>query len=328
MALPKQIEQDIRDIEEIERALTVKSEPTAEPNAEPPQIAPDPAPAPEAPTEPTTATSNVVELPSSENWEQKYKSLQGHFDREVPRLHQQNRELAGQLQALQQRIDELSRKPEAPTKPEPLSTAEDDDAYGADLMSAVRRAAADQAREAESRVAQQLAERDKRIAQLEQLLGKTGQEVSSLTFEQQLARAVPDFEAINTDPRWIAWLQEIDPFTGHPRQSYASYVYDQGNVEAVKKIVDLYKSMSAPAVTQQQTQQTQRQSELQRQVQPSPVSASSPPTPNTKDRVYTEAEATRLFNKVRDLNVAGKYEEANQLENELSLAYMQGRVRP
>jgi hypothetical protein len=36
---------------------------------------------------------------------------------------------------------------------------------------------------------------------------------------------------------------------------------------------------------------------------------------------------TMEFDKVRDLNVSGKYDEAAKLENELSEAYMQGRVR-
>jgi hypothetical protein len=33
------------------------------------------------------------------------------------------------------------------------------------------------------------------------------------------------------------------------------------------------------------------------------------------------------FNKVRDLNLAKKYDEASKLEDELSAAYMEGRVR-
>jgi hypothetical protein len=35
----------------------------------------------------------------------------------------------------------------------------------------------------------------------------------------------------------------------------------------------------------------------------------------------------KQFNTVRQLNIAGKYEEAAKLEAELSEAYMQGRVR-
>lgn len=322
MALPKQVEQQLKEVEELERSLTAQPE-AAETQTEPQT---DPQPAEGTPTEATEQT-NVVELKQPEptpDWEQKYKSLKGHFDAEVPRLHAQNKELAAQLQQLQQTVESLKQQP-APTaaEPERLVTADDEEHFGADMIDVQRRVAKEVMREYVTPLQGELKAAYAKIGELETALNRTGGEVATMTFEQKLSQTVPDFAEINADPKWIAWLDELDPYTGNPRRAWAEYVYNKGDVAAVKKVVDFYKSSANPQVNERQV----RQKELERQVTPTRANTASS-TPSAADRIYTEAEVNRLFNKVRELNVSGKYEEASRLENELSAAYMQGRVRP
>jgi hypothetical protein len=318
MALPKQVEQQMKEIEEMERALTVQPE---DATPETPQEQPV-AEVVQAKAEPE---SNVVELkPQPEDWEQKYKSLQGHFDREVPRLHTQNKELAQQLQELKSQIDSLS-KPQQKTEVERLVTDKDEEAFGADLIDVQRRVAKEVMREYVTPLQAELKQRDDRIAQLESVLTRTQGDVTSMTFEQKLDRAIPDFAQINTDPKWIAWLDGVDSLTGEPRRAYAEYVYNQGNLDKVTQIVNLYKQQAGTTV--KQAEQDQRQAELRKQVQPN-RSASSTSTPNTGERVYTSAEADRLWDKVALLNRKGNYDEAKTLEADLSNAMVQGRIRP
>lgn len=319
-AIPKQIQKQIAEIEEMEKAY--KKEPSPESQAEVPVEGDTAQQAqPEAEATPV-ATEAVAPVESEEKWEQRYKSLQGHFNAEVPKLHQQNKELTKQLENLKAELDQMKVKPQPVEKAEEqrLVTDSDEETYGADLIDLQRRVTREVMREFVNPLKADLAERDKKISALEAMLGKTGGDLATLTFEQRLERGIPDFDKINNDPKWIAWLDEKDAFTGEARRGYAEYVYSQGDVEKLKQIVDYYKQSTGPT-----EDRSQRQTELNRQVQP-PKSASSTQVPPGQ-RIYSEQEASRLFNKVRDLNIAGKYDEAAKLEQELSTAYLENRVR-
>ena len=75
----------------------------------------------------------------------------------------------------------------------------------------------------------------------------------------------------------------------------------------------------------QDQQRQQRQTELQKQVAPSRTATAS--VAPQGDRYYTEAEASRLWDKVKVLYVNGQNDEGRRIENELSLAEAQGRIR-
>jgi hypothetical protein len=316
-ALPKQIQQQADELEVLERQLRGEAEP---PTAQEQPVAEQPV-AQDTTEQPT----NVVELKQGEEtWEQRFRTLQGMHQAEVPKLHAQVKELTSQLQQALTQIQQLQQPQTQQAAPvdEPLVTSKDEEAFGTDLIDVQRRVAKEVMREMVNPLKKELSERDAKIAELEKLIAKTGGDVSSMSFEQKLGQAIPDFDAINRDPKWIAWLAENDPFTNKPRKAYAEYVYGNGDISEVKHIVDLYKAtLAAP-----DTKPNQRQTELNRQVQPTRT-ASSSSTPSANERFYTEVEMSRLFDKVAQLNRAQKYDEARKLEADLSEAYVQGRVR-
>jgi hypothetical protein len=318
-SLPKQVIQDQLEIEAYERQLEEDKKP---PKAEPPAEAPVAEITPQAPASPEVPRpDNVVEFtPESKvDWEHKYRTLQGMHDKQV----RTDKELAGQIQTLQAQIIELQKKPADAPVVERLVTEQDEKDFGTDLLDVQRRVAKEVMREFVAPLQAELKQRDEKIQQLEQQVQKTGGDVTTMSFEQKLFAVVPDFAAINNDPKWIKWLDEPDGYTGEPRRAFAEFVYGQGDVAKVKQVVDLFKrSNNANA---QQELVDQRDQELSRQVQPTRTVSSS--TPATQVKIYTEAEAKRIFEKVRQLNIAHKYDEANTLEAEVTVAYQEGRVR-
>lgn len=57
-------------------------------------------------------------------------------------------------------------------------------------------------------------------------------------FYGELSNAVPDWETVNTDERWLQWLAEVDPLSGLPRQAYldnAAQTLDAGRTVALFK---------------------------------------------------------------------------------------------
>ena len=325
MALPKQVEQQLKEIEALEKQLAGDPEPTPAPEPDP-EPSPDPAPA--EPTAPITeqkpvekprepATSEVPE----ETWQQKYRTLKGMYDAEVPRLHAQVKELQAFVTQLRDDLEaaKTAPAPQAPTDPRKSSLVTDDEveAFGADLIEVQRKVAREVAMEFRSELDALKAQN----AELRAQIAKTGSQVGEVTFEQRLFQAVPDWNSVNNDPAWIEWLNEFDPILRGPRRNAAQAAYAAGDADGVAHYVQLFKAtQAAPA-----PHVDQRQLELERQVQPTRTATSPTPT-SQKGKMLTTKDVERMFLKVKDLNVAHKYDEAQKLEAEIDAAYMEGRV--
>ena len=329
MALPKQVQAQLAELEELEKMLEAQKKPKlvkdeevkpdeeqldteAEVTEEPVAATPEPEEAKSADTSPTDV---------ADEFEQKYKTLRGKYDAEVPRLHQQVRDLNGKLDEL---AKSMEAKPEPPTKSkEKVSYVTDADRaeFGEELIDVQRRVAQEVSQEYTERMEQQ----DAVIQKLQEQLAKTGNDVGEMSFTQRLHSVVPDFAEIDNDERWVAWLNEHDPMLRGPRRDQAAAAFQAGDVEAVLHYVNLFKeSISEPETAPRQ----QRQTELEKQVAPN-RSANSVRTQsaNQNSKIYSPKEVDNAWTKVRALNTKGKYADAEKLEAELTAAYMEGRVR-
>ena len=317
MALPKQVEAQLRELEALEKQLTEANNPApAEPTptpAEPPQD-PQPAPTEPKPVEPTpTPTEPVV---AEETWQQKYKTLKGMYDAEVPRLHADLRDLKAQVDNLRKAAETKPVEPAKPATTEKLVTDADVEAFGSDLIEVQRKVAREVAAEFRGELEAMRAENEK----LREQLTTTGTQVSEASFEQRLYRMVPDFEVVNADPKWIAWLNEVDPLLRAPRASVAQQAFNRGDAEGVAHYVSLFKQSIKPVEPA-----ADKTEELERQIQPNRSATSAPPA-SQKGKIYTNADIEKMFRKATDLGVKGRLEEARKLEAEIDAAFMEGRV--
>jgi len=318
MALPKQVQAQLAEVEEYEKALEAQQNPQAvemdteakvgtEAEAAPPPDKVEPA---------DTSPTDVEE----ETFKQKYATLLGKYDAEVPRLHQQVRELNGELGQIRK---DIAAKPVEPTKSkEKVSFVTDEDRaeYGEELLDVQRRVAQEVSQDYEDRLERQ----DAVIAKLQEKLATTGSQVGEMDFSQRLQQAVPDWSQIDNDERWVAWLNEHDPMLRGQRRVLAQAAFDNGDVEAVSDYVKLWKaSLGEPDVAKQN-----RKTELEKQVAPN-RSANSTRTQSAaqNSKIYSTREVDNAWTKVRTLNTRGQYAEAEKLEAELTVAYMEGRVR-
>ena len=317
MALPRQVEAQLRELEALEKQLAEGQNPApADPEptpAEPPQD-PQPQPAEPKPVEPTpTPTEPVV---AEEKWEQKYKTLKGMYDAEVPRLHADLRDLKAQVDSLRKASETKPVEPAKPKAAEKLVTDADVEAFGQDLIEVQRKVAREVAAEFRGELDAMRAENEK----LREQLTSTGTQVSEASFEQRLYRMVPDFEAVNADPKWIAWLNEVDPLLRAPRSSVAQQAFNRGDAEGVAHYVAMFKQTVAPV-----EQKADKTEELERQLQPNRGATSAPPT-SQKGKVYTNADIEKMFRKAADLGTKGQTDAAKKLEAEIDAAFMEGRV--
>lgn len=313
MALPKQIEQQLKEIEAFEQKLVA-------PNEEP-QLADTQTEA--TPQEPEIAQEAVAQpaepkpapVVSEDNWEQKYNTLNGKYNAEVPRLHAQVKDLIAQVESLKVQLDTKPEDKKEPVQVERLVTDADVEAFGSDLIEVQRKVAKEVAMEFKQDLDLLKAENQK----LKEQLLKTGNQVGEFTFEQKLYRLVPDFVQVNADPRWVSWLDEVDPLLRAPRRTVAQQAFNNGDAEAVADYVEMFRKTLPKDTT------NERQAEVQRQVQPTRSVATQQPV-SQKGKTYTTREIENMFAKATKLHASQKFEEAKKLEAEIDAAYMEGRV--
>jgi hypothetical protein len=316
MALPRQVEAQLKELEAIEKQLSEANAAPPEPTAEAEPAEPKQEPVQETTPEPQQVEPKPVEpVVAEDTWQQKYRTLKGMYDAEVPRLHAQVKELTHRLDAMQKAAEAPKPEPK-PAAPQKLVTDEDVQAFGEDLIEVQRKVAREVAMEFRKDIEDLRAENEK----LRQQMTDTGTRVSESTFEQRLHRLVPDFEQVNTDDRWVNWLNEIDPLLRGPRKSIAQEAFNRGDAEGVAHYVSLFKQSIAPVDAPKA-----KNAELERQVQPS-KSVAAAPTASPKGRIYTDSDIQKMFKRAVDLGASGKHEEARKLEAEIDAAYNEGRV--
>ena len=330
MALPRQVEATLKEIEALEKQLSegqvpATTEPAPAAEVAQPQATQgeaQPAEAPETPTkveQPAEATPEKPAEPvvAEETWQQKYRTLKGMYDADVPRLHAQVKELNARLNELQRAADapKPTTQQTAPTK---LVTDEDVQAFGADLIEVQRKVAREVAQDFRAEIDALKADN----AKLREQLTATGSQVVEATFEQRLHRMVPDFDAINADPKWIEWLNEVDPILRAPRKAVAQQAFNSGDAEGVAYYVDLFRQNSKPG---EQPKATSKADEVARQIQPNRVASTGTPVSQT-GKTYTNAEIQRMFQRAADLGGKGQLDAARKLEAEIDAAFMEGRV--
>ena len=339
MALPKAVQKHAEDLEQLEQQLQAPAEgdtpdgqtgDVGESNASVGEsdVPRDEPSGGETATQPETDAQGDTESSNDDEskWEHKYRRLQGKYDAEVPRLHSEVRELKQMLQQIQaekaqaQQAQSQSDAEQSEQKSrDPLVTDKDVEAFGDDLIDLQRRVAKEVAGEFQQELGKLRHENEQLRQQMTQTQGAT--------FETRLVQAIPDFQQINTDPRWVAWLDEFDPMIQGPRRAVAEAAYHRGDVEAVKAYVDLFKqTVEEPKPAQPKSEvKPDRQAELQRQVQPTKSSAPAP-NPNAGGRVISSQEFERGMNRAAKLMREGRFDEAAALESEMSTAVAEGRV--
>ena len=271
-----------------------------------------------SPKEPTAPEQSGNDGP----WEQRYKTLHGKYEAEVPRLHAELRDQRSLVQQLNQAVTNLASRTAAPEpSPEPakpLVTQQDVETFGGDLVDLIGRKAREIATE-------EAASLHARVKDLEGQLGHTSQRVEMSDndrFYVHLGGAVPDYQAVNTDPRWLNWLKETDPMTGNTRQQYLDVAASQRNVARVASIFNAFKSTLQPVEVTETPQQ-----ELQRQVAPSKSNGGARPQAISQsvNKIWTSKDLTTHYHKVRLGEIPA--EDAKRIESEINRAMSEGRVR-
>jgi hypothetical protein len=346
MALPEQIRKQTEAVQDLYRQLNDDNangdgDPKAEGSAVP-QKPESTAPAADEYTgQDTAAHSSDVEQrsddtsaeedPPQEDFVQKYKTLQGMYNAEVPRLHSQNRDLQSRVQQMEQLLATLSAQtnsaPPATTEAKTYVTESDVADYG-ESIEVMRRVS----REEMSSVMQKMSQIEKLLQQLQTNVVPQVQnpaQKQAMSAEQQfwtgLTEVVPSWRDVNNNPDFQSWLLQVDPFTGVTRQTILEDAQKNLDVRRVGNFFTTWLEVTGQANIAQSSERKSPASELERQVAPGKPRNGGAPTGNTA-KTYSPADIQKFFEDVRKGKYKGKEAERDRIERDIFAAQRDNRI--
>jgi hypothetical protein len=270
---------------------------------------------------------------SEDNLSQKYRTLQGMYNAEVPRLHGQNKELSGRLQQMEQLLATISaqqssgRSGQAQSQIDPLVTEKDQEEYG-ESLDVMRRVT----REELIPVAQKIAQLDRLLQQFQTNVVPQVNNLAhrqAATAEQQfwmdLTGYIPNWKDINEDPDFQSWLLETDPLSGISRQTILEDAQRGLDVRRVGNFFRSWLEINGQATAAQNTRRNVSASELERQVAPGKGRSTGAPA-GTNAKNYSPEDIKTFFNDVRLGKYKGREAERDRTERDIFSAQREGRI--
>lgn len=278
-----------------------------------------------APTdEQRTGADNVPD----ETVTQKYRTLQGMYNAEVPRLHQQNREMQQRVQQMEQLLASMTAtNPQAAPAAERLVTDQDVQDYG-DSIDIMRKVT----REELAAVAQRIAGLEATLRQMQvnvvpqvQAVAQRQQMSAEQAFWSDLATDIPNFRQINDNPDFQSWLLEFDPMTGVTRQTFLDDAQRALDARRAASFFRAWLASTGQAAVAQPTGNSPS-SELEKQVSPGRSRSTGTPASTNQGKTYSPQDIQKFFNDVRAGKFKGREPERSRIERDIFAAQRENRI--
>lgn len=297
MALPIQVQQQADEAEALAKQLA--GEPSEEPQAGQPEGA----------DKQGGTQTGVEQHPKSDDFEQKYRTLQGIFASEQSKHKQEMDAQGAQIAQLKAELEQMKSQKQADAVK--FGTDEDRATFGDDFVKLVERGVESRTQEYRNEIASLK-------AQLEQMGGQVKNMNQSVevsrhaAFLADLDTMVPGWRAQNSDQGFLDWLAQVDPVSGYVRNDILQSASAAHDSIRVAEIFKAYRGGTGQTKTRKPT--------LAQQVSPSKGHSTAP----QGKRTFTQAEIGQFYDAWR----RGMYTEAQgkAIEQEIEQAIAEGRV--
>lgn len=228
--------------------------------------------------------------------------------------------LQGMINARNQDITELrniiatlNAQPVASKEPEPLITTKDVEEYGEEMINLIRRVA-------RGEVSPLLQSVDAKVDTVARVATATAEQ----RFEAELSHAVPDWEIINDDPNFVAWL-------GKYNVKALNEAYQSMDVEGTAKFFMDYKKLTAPLpepvvapVVAPVAPAPAPSAKLEQFAAPSKSKVTPLPMDANQGTYWTPEAIKKVYRDFTDRKISAA--EFNKLEADIFKAQREGRV--
>lgn len=280
--------------------------------------------------EPAENVTQPVNAPvvddNDESWRHKFDSINGRYKRSKQEIREMSERLA-QLESMVTQLQSAPRaEPPKELKAERLITPEEEQNWGAELLSVVGKRAKEELTPEVATLKSQMAQLQQRLDQLNGTVAMSAREKMYALLDEKC----PNWQAINENQDFISWLGLRDPFSGATRRNLLNQAYEQNDSPRVLKFFEGFlaeEAATAPAA----------------QAQPDPVPGAVPRVPletlaapgRAKSTAHTpvekpiinRADITRFYMDLAAGRFRGREDEAKRYEAEIFAAEKDGRIR-
>ena len=289
------------------------------------------APATTASTVPPPAATNAQ---PAEDFQAKYKSLRGKYDKEIAEARQQAAEANRTLAAQQAILEKVLSNVSAPTATSAPARAEDQFTklgvtekevadYGPEFLDLVKRVANGATADTQAtlnRVTQELNRLKGNVDAIVPAVVKSSQQA---VFDELFRVIGPQWVAINNDDEFLAWLGDVDVFSGVSRMTGLQQAF--GNNDAAR-VVAIFKAYVDGKTLTGSTARTPAV-DAATLVAPGASRGGAGEAPGATDgKIWSEQEITDFYQRARKGKVP--VDVYASTEAEIVRAMTEGRVRP
>lgn len=344
MAVPEQIRKQSEAVQELYKQLNTTDEGTTEVVADSKE---DDAPAADEARPEANSAKDEATTPSasehgakdgSEDYAQKYRTLQGMYNADIARLQAAKRDSEARLTQMEQLLASLQAQgtsapaPAAQPKAAPTYLSDNDKAeYGEsiDVMRKVSREELypiiDKISALESTLNSLSANLNTAVLPQVQRVAQQQAMSAEERFWNVLGEQVPNWQQINNDQGFQSWLLEIDPMTGASRQTYLEQAQQALDATRVVAFFRAYTSLTGKHTATTDAQPNRSASELERQVTPGRSRASGTPA-GQAPKTYSPEDIKKFFADVRQGKYKGREAERDRIERDIFAAQQDGRI--
>lgn len=297
-------------------------------------------PSPEAVVEdiaPAAEKERKAEKPSkkkeSEDFKQKYQTLQGMYNTDVPKLRQQNADLEQRLRNMEELLagmgsGESTQSTSLEVKSGSIVTEDDISEYG-DSIEVMRRVSQEELRPLIAK-----------LGSIESALNNLNREVvpkvnrvyttQAQTAEQQfwgkINAEIPNWKSINNNDDFITWLYAADPVSGKVRQDLLDDAQHKGDAA---RVIHIFKAWMGETGYDDDSEtdiaHANSSSELEAQVAPGRGRSSSPKGKGEKP-VFSRLQIQTFYNDIAKGKFKGRDADRKKIEADIFEAQRDGRV--
>lgn len=342
--IPDAVRRSTARAEELARMAGMANAPAGDDAPPSDDAPPDNTPPAEPPVSETSSAPPAPPAPpTTDDWEQRYRTLQGKYDSEIPGLRTQ-------VNGLQQLLANLEpRSPPQPVQPDPVRTAptvvalpaEDVEAYGQELIDAARRWARMEVQPLIDELRSEITNLGTNFQKVEMSQRETAVSDARAFVCAALNRDPvigSTWEAVNKDPGFIAWVNQPDPFSGQIRQPLLQGAFDSGQPDRVKAFFNAYLSehtatqvpVPEPAHTPPQPSADGGTGRPRLEDFAAPGRAAASPAVGgapAEKRIWTQPEIAAFYRDVQRGVYAGREADKLRTEQDLIAATTEGRIR-
>lgn len=273
-----------------------------------------------APTLEVVQAAEVAPAPADDDWEHKYKTLQGMFRQEKA----QSQAAVKEMQRTQQVLAAVNapRTAEETFAAPTLLTPQEVEEYGEELIDVIRRTA----KETLAPELHSLQQSAQHVEETFTDLSKSAAETARSGVYEQLNAVVPSWKEINQEQGFIDWLAQVDPYSGYSRKQMLMAAFEASDASRVLAFFRGYvaeRDQLAPPTTPEARHPS---ASLETLVAPGVPHGASVAQPTTK-RIWTQTEIAAFYKEVQLGKWKSRPADKTAVEQDIIAAANEDRIR-